>query len=85
MTLYSLHDTAWAREARRRRLVDRPPPKAWRFNIGDQVRIWSGGAKTATVRGRSEFVDGPDRYEIEFIRSGAVVRLWMGVAEIMPV
>jgi len=85
MTTFTLADPQWAREARRRRLVDRPPPKVWRFDIGDQVRIWSGGPKTATVRGRSEFIDGPDRYELEFIRSGAVVRLWMGVAEIMPV
>lgn len=42
MTTFSLLDATWAREARRCRLMGRPPPKAWRFSIGDQVRIWDG-------------------------------------------
>lgn len=85
MTLYSLHDAAWVQEARRRRLVDRPPPKAWRFGIGDKVRIWDGGPQVGTVRGRSEFADEADRYHVAYIRSGCVVSRWLAASEIVPV
>lgn len=85
MTTFNLHDATWAREARRRRLVDRPPPKPWRFALGERARIWSGGPVIGTVRGRSEFDDEPDRYEVSFVRESCVVRRWMAVSELTPV
>ena len=85
MSTFSLHDATWAREARRRRLVDRPPPKAWRFGIGDQVRIWDGGPQVATVRGRAEFVDEGDRYHVTYLRDGCVVYRCLTAAALTPV
>lgn len=85
MTIYALSDAQWAREARRRRLVDRPSPKRWKFNIGDKVSIWhSGGPQVATIKGRAEFDDKPDAYYVEFITRGCVVRQRLPVTSIMP-
>lgn len=78
------HPTAGILEVQSDWICPPSPPKVWRFKIGDRVRFQylHGEDQIGTIRGRAEYVDCPDEYEIIFRHYGILRRKWRQATEI---